>query len=301
MAARVALYRSLWGDPVFWRPPDGATRYAELCKGWKSEHQKVSHCLVVHACAALAAVRNLGPAYKGVEMPIKSIMDFGRKEFVSLLKEHDLKVIPMVFSDGFMAPGSHSEYAKKHPKPVWHSTGEDFQVLSLDFIVCVDDLTWRRGERCAVTSKWCRPRSKNVSRFLRFTSPKSLLTPVRGARASPVPISVHELSFGSGSGLDSFSTAESVEYFRSILEYERKTLPPHLQVNHETHRHRILYSPWVVRDLLGALQSASVQPPPTLVADYSHHVNVTETAASDLDGNFTLPLSIVCAPSSLLS
>jgi hypothetical protein len=47
------------------------------------------------------------------------------------------------------------------------------------------------------------------------------------------------------------------------------------RVHHETHRSRILYSPWVARDVCAR------HPALTLVADYSHFTVVAEAAPSD--------------------
>lgn len=69
------------------------------------------------------------------------------------------------------------------------------------------------------------------------------------------------------SGMDSWSYAESLEFFTRATEY---TASLGLPVYHETHRGRCLYNPWVTRDLVRAL------PDLRLTADYSHWVNVCE-------------------------
>ena len=69
-------------------------------------------------------------------------------------------------------------------------------------------------------------------------------------------------------GRDFFSAAEVNEYFSGFLEMERRYHP--LPIAHETHRSRILYSPWVVGPILDKFPSLK------LVADLSHFVCVAE-------------------------
>lgn len=71
------------------------------------------------------------------------------------------------------------------------------------------------------------------------------------------------------SGLDSWSFAQSLEFFTRTCAYAKAhpEIPP---IYHETHRGRVLYNPWVCRDLVAAL------PDLLLTADYSHWVNVCE-------------------------
>jgi hypothetical protein len=63
------------------------------------------------------------------------------------------------------------------------------------------------------------------------------------------------------SGLDSWSYAESLEFFTAAVEYTKSIAVP---VYHETHRGRALYNPWICRDIVLAL------PDIQLTADYSH-------------------------------
>jgi hypothetical protein len=84
-----------------------------------------------------------------------------------------------------------------------------------------------------------------------------------------IDLSLQEKPFqiNSHSGLDSWSYAESLEFFTRATEYTKTIGIP---VYHETHRGRALYNPWITRDLVKAL------PDLMLTADYSHWVNVCE-------------------------
>ena len=84
----------------------------------------------------------------------------------------------------------------------------------------------------------------------------------------PALINVH-------SGKDSFTLEEAVDYFAQVAAIEA-TLP--CPVAHETHRARILHSPFVYRDLMTRL-------PPTLkvTADLSHWAAMAERCPNDAD------------------
>lgn len=71
----------------------------------------------------------------------------------------------------------------------------------------------------------------------------------------------------SHSGLDRFSLAESVRYFEGALKVQEEC---GLTLAHETHRGRILFNPWITRDILREV------PGTTLTADFSHWVCVCE-------------------------
>jgi sugar phosphate isomerase/epimerase len=81
-----------------------------------------------------------------------------------------------------------------------------------------------------------------------------------GFAVRPTLINVH-------SGWDNFSFAQGVAFFQGALDIEREYGVP---IGHETHRGRILYNPWITRDLLREL------PDLRLVADFSHWVCVAE-------------------------
>jgi sugar phosphate isomerase/epimerase len=69
------------------------------------------------------------------------------------------------------------------------------------------------------------------------------------------------------SGSDAWPVAKAVEFLGRVNEYEQG-LP--VAVGHETHRGRILFNPWVTRDLLRQLPNLK------LVIDFSHFVCVAE-------------------------
>jgi sugar phosphate isomerase/epimerase len=66
---------------------------------------------------------------KIVEMPLVSILDYGKDKFSELLSTHDLKVIALCFSDGFMCPGERHG----HPDSYGESVTEHFNVLKHQF------------------------------------------------------------------------------------------------------------------------------------------------------------------------
>jgi hypothetical protein len=82
------------------------------------------------------------------------------------------------------------------------------------------------------------------------------------------------------SGMDSWSYAQSLEFFTLATAYTKTLTIP---VYHETHRGRALYNPWVTRDLVQAL------PDLMLTADYSHWSAALHTRARlrDVDRNTT--------------
>ena len=62
---------------------------------------------------ALPALAELG--YDGIEIPLKAIYQFGAEKFKDLLKECNLKVIIMVFTDGPVAPGAGLVFGGPYP------------------------------------------------------------------------------------------------------------------------------------------------------------------------------------------
>ncbi len=88
---------------------------------------------------------------------------------------------------------------------------------------------------------------------------------------APVLLNVH-------GGRDFFDRAQVREYFQGVeaLEQKHSAFP----IAHETHRARILYSPWVIPDVLAEF------PRLKLVADLSHFVCVAEALfdCPQLDG-----------------
>jgi len=85
-------------------------------------------------------------------------------------------------------------------------------------------------------------------------------------KLSPVKINSH-------SGYDYFWRKEQEEFFTRAIEFERKVPIP---VYHETHRKRILHSPWVARELVPQFKGDL-----KIVADLSHFLCVAETNTED--------------------
>jgi len=76
----------------------------------------------------------------------------------------------------------------------------------------------------------------------------------------------------SHSGVDGWSFEESVNFFQKALQIEKEE---GILVVHETHRQRILYNPWITRDILTKLPDLKVN------ADLSHFVVVCERLLDD--------------------
>jgi hypothetical protein len=81
-------------------------------------------------------------------------------------------------------------------------------------------------------------------------------------------------SVTSHTGKDYFTTEEADRMFSFAVKIQ-KELGLHGKVHHETHRARILYSPWVAREIVKR------HPEITLVADYSHYTCVAEANTHD--------------------
>ena len=80
---------------------------------------------------------------------------------------------------------------------------------------------------------------------------------------TPIHVNVH-------SGADDFTREEAIEFFEKALALERTYSHLNVSISHETHRGRILYSPWVARDLFARF------PELTITLDLSHWVVVAE-------------------------
>jgi len=91
---KLKIYRSLWGIVA---EADGA----------KAE------CPFLGIEEAFAEISRLG--YDGVEMPFKFILYCGKDRFKQLLKKYNLNVIPMVFTEGVVAPGEGIVFGGPYP------------------------------------------------------------------------------------------------------------------------------------------------------------------------------------------
>jgi hypothetical protein len=56
--------------------------------------------------AILPILKKMG--YAGIEVPVKFAMQIGKTHFLNALRQHDMKCILMVFTDGPVAPGDRS-------------------------------------------------------------------------------------------------------------------------------------------------------------------------------------------------
>ena len=107
--------------------------------------------------------------------------------------------------------------------------------------------------------------------FAEFKLQLSLLSPAADSSSSSTTSSTILLppsQINCHSGRDSWSYSESKRFFTLATEYTRDHIS--VPVYHETHRGRVLFNPWVTRDLVNDI------PLLRLTADYSHWVNVCE-------------------------
>lgn len=84
--------------------------------------------------------------------------------------------------------------------------------------------------------------------------------------------SLGAVRINSHSGSDTWSMDQNLEFFRAALKIEEEE---GILVTHETHRRRILYNPWITRDVLKQLPQLKVN------ADFSHWVCVAERLFDD--------------------
>jgi sugar phosphate isomerase/epimerase len=190
----------------------------------------------------LRKLRSLG--YAGIEVTVASIMDFDNKAgkagaFAAALAETNTRVIAGVFSSG--AP----------PIP-----GN----LSIPSLI---GITHRSDASMTGT--------RDVNAHFDIWSAQ-----VREALAlGPVLAGVN-----SHSGKDYFSEAEADTFFRLAADFEAaEATPKGVKITHETHRARVLYTPWVVPRILAA------HPKIRYCADLSHWSVVTETGTEDPEVN----------------
>lgn len=103
---------------------------------------------------------------------------------------------------------------------------------------------------------------------------KDALEPTLNALAAfePVRINLH-------SGRDNMTAREAAAFFEEALRVERQIGVP---VGHETHRGRILFTPWATADYLRQFDALRI------TADYSHWVNVCERLPEDETEALTL-------------
>ena len=89
----------------------------------------------------------------------------------------------------------------------------------------------------------------------------------------------HPLFFNAHSGADTWSQAETIEFYGRVLDLEQKIGVP---ISHETHRLRPFGIPWQMRPILEAFPDLLV------TCDFSHWVCVCERLLPDLGETISL-------------
>jgi hypothetical protein len=92
------------------------------------------------------------------------------------------------------------------------------------------------------------------------------------------------LLINSHSGFDGWSLADSTAFFERALEVERAC---GATIAHETHRGRVLYQPWITRDLCRAFPALK------LTADLSHFCVVAERVFHEADEDWAAVMAEV--------
>jgi len=80
------------------------------------------------------------------------------------------------------------------------------------------------------------------------------------------------LFVNSHSGYDGWTSEQSFDFFSQILKIQKEYS---FVISHETHRGRVMYNPWITRDLVRKFPELKI------TADFSHWVNVCERALDD--------------------
>jgi len=96
-------------------------------------------------------------------------------------------------------------------------------------------------------------------------------------------LELEPVQINSHSGNDYFFRTEQEQFFVKAIEYEKSN--SNRPILHETHRKRILHSPWVARELVPMFKGDL-----KIVADYSHFLCVAETNTEDPELNKVIDL-----------
>jgi hypothetical protein len=96
---------------------------------------------------------------------------------------------------------------------------------------------------------------------------------------NPILINAH-------SGCDLWPFETSIEFFKHAISVEKDK---NILICHETHRGRVLYNPWITRDICRALPSIH------LTADLSHFVVVAERVFADSDKDWKSCLEVIAS------
>ncbi|CAD7947720.1 unnamed protein product [Amoebophrya sp. A25] len=203
--------------------------------------------------------------FDGIELPYKLFLHLGVERVAKLLKEQQMKINLMIMTDNVLCPGTGILWGGPHARPlggdvVYSTPAQPGDSVKLS------------GEELV---------SKHVAVFREQVEDISKL-----AMHPEIALPVHIVN--SHSGRDFFSQQMAETFFSEALAIERhcgynqplageeEKVYPRLQLCHETHRSRILYSPWLTRDLMKRV------PGIRLCADFSHWVCTAESMDADL-------------------
>lgn len=100
-------------------------------------------------------------------------------------------------------------------------------------------------------------------------------------RQTEEAMAFNPLKINSHSGRDSMTFKEKVDFFQQSIQVERAL---HIPIVHETHRSRILFTPWMTAELLKELPELKI------TADFSHWCCVCERMLEDFEEEMNLAI-----------
>ncbi|CAD7924887.1 unnamed protein product [Amoebophrya sp. A120] len=184
--------------------------------------------------------------FDGIEIPFKLLLFHGVERMTKLLVENNMKCNVMIFTDNVVCPGAGI---------LWGGPYEGYTAPPTEPKGGVLDMDGREGDAFADMHFDVWKEQVNKASFWkhRFGLPLHLIV--------------------SHSGRDFFTARMAEQFFRCALAFE--VYAGEVPICHETHRSRILYSPWRTIEILKNFPSLK------LCADFSHWVCVSES----MDGN----------------
>jgi len=228
---------------------------------------------------AVAKIKQLG--FDGIEIPFKYLLSLGVDRVQKLLVENELQCNLMIFTDNVVCPGAGILWGGPYVQSVrafervW--TGPTSIDGTSKNFSAPPDAAFDVVEKARTDAEYC---TKHA--ILHFEIWAEQVAHCFDFKQNGFPLHL----VVSHSGRDYFTEQMADIFFRKALEYEEKVVEleqksplytngPPFKVCHETHRSRILYSPWRSVDLLQRFPNLK------LTADLSHWVCTAES----MDGN----------------
>eukprot|EP00392_Amoebophrya_sp_AT5.2_P003085 g3090.t1 len=248
---------------------------------------------------AIARIKQLG--FDGIEIPFKYLLSLGVARVQKLLVENELQCNLMIFTDNVVCPGAGILWGGPYEmsvfpfKRVW---SPDWAVPTTPtnkyFFTPPPDTAFDVVEKARTDDEYCKQHT-----ILHFEIWAEQVAHCFEFKENGFPLHL----VVSHSGRDYFTEQMANFFFKAALEYEQRLVVyeqqennkpppintplganknknaalPFFKVCHETHRSRILYSPWRSVDLLQRFPSLK------LTADLSHWVCTAESTDANLE------------------